>query len=160
MYLHFELYQKISGSKKMLNYDKYFQGRTHLFSVLDILLVFIPTEHFFPTFVGDKKAIGCIRMQWKSSVGNARAQPIKPSQNKINSMSLAPELLPKPQEILAPFIKGLKATMLGIIHILPFPFHTPCLLFPFHIPWWLMTSSPIWITSTINKHIHQRTWPR
>lgn len=52
----------------------------------------------------------------------------------MSPLALAPELLPEPQEILAPFIKGLKATMLGIIHILLFPFHSPCLLFPFHTP--------------------------
>lgn len=52
----------------------------------------------------------------------------------MSPLALAPELLPKPQEILAPLIKVLKATMLGIIHILLFRFHTPFLLFPFHAP--------------------------
>lgn len=108
-----------------------------LLSWLDILLVFIQTEHFCFIFVGEEKAIGCVRMQWKSSAQNARDHLIKPSQTKINSMSLlalAAELLPKPQEILSPLTKGLKATMLGIIHILLFPFHTTFLLFPFHTP--------------------------
>lgn len=81
-------------------------------------------------------------------------QLIKSTENKMSSMplsALAQKLPPKPQEILAPFIKGLKATMLGIIHIL---------LFPFHAPWWLMTLSPIWIPSTMNKHMLQRMLPK
>lgn len=81
-------------------------------------------------------------------------QLIKSTENKMNSMpllGLAPELPPKPQEILAPFIKGLKATMLGIMLIL---------LLPFHAPWWLMTSSPIWIPSTMYKYISQRMLPK
>lgn len=45
--------------------------------------------------------------------------------NSMPPLALASELPPKPQEILALFIKGLKATMLGIILILLFPFHAP-----------------------------------
>lgn len=118
---------------------------------MDMHVPFVHFGYICYTLPGLKKKCHYTRENAMEFICN---QLIKSTENKMNSMpllALAPELPPKPQEILAPFIKGLKATMLGIMLIL---------LLPFHAPWWLMTSSPIWIPSTMYKYISQRMLPK